>query len=342
YWTAAARAVAAEPLYRSEDGHFQFKYLPAFAVAAAPLSALPLPLAKATWLGLSIALLVTLLALSLRLLTDRRRPTWFLVAVMLVAMGKFFGHELVLGQVNLLLGAIVAAAVHLLSSRHQIAAGLLFGLAVIVKPYAVIFFPWLAAIRSGRALLAGAAAVLAALALPATVYGMSGAWSLHVDWWQTVSASTAPNLLNADNVSLAAMYAKWMGPGRAAALLALATACVLLAAAAGVVLLRTRVAAPDGLEAAMLLTLIPLLSPQGWDYVFLASTPAVMYLVNYERGLAGPLRLITIAALALVAFSLYDVMGRRAYGMFMALSIITVCYLVIVAALVALRVRRVA
>ena len=32
----------------------------------------------------------------------------------------------------------------------------------------------------------------------------------------------------------------------------------------------------------LLLTLIPLLSPQGWDYVFLVSTPAIMLLVNYE------------------------------------------------------------
>src|SRR5215510_2042748 len=27
YWTAGARALAAEPLYRTDDGHYQFKYL---------------------------------------------------------------------------------------------------------------------------------------------------------------------------------------------------------------------------------------------------------------------------------------------------------------------------
>ncbi len=33
YRVAGARAAAAEPLYRAEDGHWQFKYLPAFALA---------------------------------------------------------------------------------------------------------------------------------------------------------------------------------------------------------------------------------------------------------------------------------------------------------------------
>ena len=41
YWTAASRARSAAPLYRSEDGHYQFKYLPAFAVLTAPAGRAP-------------------------------------------------------------------------------------------------------------------------------------------------------------------------------------------------------------------------------------------------------------------------------------------------------------
>ncbi len=342
YWRTGARAAAAEPLYRAEDEHYQLKYLPAFAILAIPAAMLPLPVSKAVWFCIMAALLYALLALSLALLPERRKAGWILVAATFIVMAKFYGHELVLGQVNLLLVTIVLLAVHACLRGWPVAAGLLVALAIVVKPYAIIFVPWFVARRDFRALAASIAGVAAVLALPSLVYGFDGAVALHHDWWRTVTESTAPNLLNADNVSVAAMYAKWMGPGRTAALLALATACALLAAAAIMVLLRKRVAAPDGLEAAMLLTLIPLLSPQGWDYVFLASTPAVVYLVNYERALDGPLRFATIAALALVAFSVYDLMGRRAYGMFMALSLITVCYLVIVSALVALRVRRVA
>jgi hypothetical protein len=138
------------------------------------------------------------------------------------------------------------------------------------------------------------------------------------------------------------MYAKWLGLGRQAAGLAIVTALLLVVLAAIMFALRRRVPSPAGLEAALLLTLIPLLSPQGWDYVFLLSTPAVMYLINYDRELPGALRGLTWLALAVVALSVYDLMGRRAYAVFMSLSIITLCYLAIVAALVALRLRRTA
>ena len=137
------------------------------------------------------------------------------------------------------------------------------------------------------------------------------------------------------------MFATWLGVGQAAALAATVSALLLVANVAALFAVRRRVVAPAGLEAAMLLTLIPLLSPQGWDYVFLIATPAVVYLINYDGELPPPLRAITWLALAVIAFSLYDIVGREAYGRFMEVSIISVCFLVIVAALTALRWRRV-
>ena len=112
------------------------------------------------------------------------------------------------------------------------AAGLLVALAVVIKPYAVLFLPWLAAQRESRALLAAAAGIGAALVLPVAIYGVHGTAALHMAWWRTVTESTAPNLLNADNVSLAAMFAKWLGVGRTAALAATASAVLLVANAA--------------------------------------------------------------------------------------------------------------
>jgi hypothetical protein len=342
YWRAGERAAAAEPLYRAEDGHYQLKYLPAFAMLAVPAALLPMTAAKALWFTISLGLIAVVLALSLALLPERRKRPWLLVTLTFVLMAKFYGHELVLGQVNLLLAALVLAAVHLAEGGRSGAAGLLATLAVVIKPYAVIVFPWFAARGCGRLVIAGGAALAGVLALPALAYGPAETVALHQAWWHTVAQSTAPNLLNADNVSLAGMYAKWLGAGPLAAGLTIATAIVLAGAALLVFAARRRVAAPAGLEAALLLTLIPLLSPQGWDYVFLVSTPAVMYVVNYERDLPGPLRIAAVAALATIGLSLYDVMGREAYARFMALSVITVCYLVVVFALVSLRLRRVA
>jgi hypothetical protein len=342
YWRAGSRAAIAEPLYREEDEHFQLKYLPAFAVLAIPLAMLPLTVAKAVWFGITAGLIPVLLALGLGLLPSRRRPPWLLALVTFVLMAKFYGHELVLGQVNVLFAVIAMAGVLLVANDRQGPAGWLFALAVIIKPYALLFLPWLAAQVAIRALATAAAGILVALVLPVPLYGWQGTIALHLDWWRTVTMSTAPNLLNADNVSLAAMYAKWIGSGTLSAVLAAGTAAGLLVLATVTFLRRRGLRRPEGLEGALLLTLIPLLSPQGWDYVFLIATPAVMFVVNYDRDLPSALRAASWLALVVVAFTLYDVVGKRVYGYFMAWSVVSLCYLVVIGAMATLRWRKVA
>jgi hypothetical protein len=259
-----------------------------------------------------------------------------------VVMAKFYGHELVLGQMNALFAVIVAAATLAAVNGREATAGSLIALAIVIKPYAVIFLPWLVARRRLTSISTALFGCVFVLVLPCVLYGVQGTIQLHKDWWSTVTTSTAPNLMNADNVSIAAMWAKWIGAGRIATILTALTSAGALILSAKVLARRIGVGAPDALECALLLTLIPLLSPQGWDYVFLISTSAMMLLVNYEDRLPRVVRILTRLALATIALSLYDVMGRFAYGMFMSLSIITVCYFIVVAALYALRARAIA
>ena len=342
YWTAAVRARTAEPLYRADDQHYQFKYLPAFAVLAIPLGMLPPDAAKTAWLIASVALVIALLALSVHLLPERRRRVWLLVTATLVVMGKFYAHEIVLGQMNSPFAVVVVLAALALRDGAEGRGGLLVALAIVIKPYAVLFLPWLAGRRRLPSVAAAAVGLAAILALPAAIYGVAGDIALHRAWWRTVADSTAPNLANADNVSVAALAAKWLGPGATAAAAAAALGLALLVVAAAVFLRRAGVKRPEPLEASLLLTLIPLLSPQGWDYVFLVATPAVVLLVNYSDRLPLALRALTFAALATIGLSLFDVMGRARYATFMAWSGITLCFFVVVAALAVLRFRRAA
>jgi hypothetical protein len=342
YWTAGSRALAAQPLYRIEDGHYQFKYLPAFAVLAAPLALLPMAAAKALWFALSAVLMLVLLVLSVVATPEARRPPALLLVLTFVAMAKFYAHELLLGQVNLLFAVMVVAAVVLLRRGQEAVAGVLFALAVIVKPYALLFAPWLATRKSRLPFAVMIAVVVMALLLPAARYGWHGNLKLLSDWRRTVTESSVPNLLNQDNVSLAAMWAKWLGEGSTASIAAAVTSIILLGLAAIVIAGRGQLPVPDPLEASLLLVLIPLLSPQGWDYVFLISTPGVVLLFNYYSDLPLGLRSATGVAIIVVAFTIYDLVGRNGYAMFMALSGITICYVIEYVALVALRFRRAA
>ena len=67
--------------------------------------------ARGVWFFLSVALVVLLVNRSYVLLPDRRRRAAFLIALTVLAMGKFYVREVGLGQSNLLLAVLVLAAV---------------------------------------------------------------------------------------------------------------------------------------------------------------------------------------------------------------------------------------
>lgn len=342
YWTAATRAAHAEPLYRSEDGHYQFKYLPAFALGLAPMAALAKESARALWFAGSVGLLVMFVRLSAAGLPERRRSARVLIWLTVLFMAKFYSHELLLGQANLLLGVLLVAALLSAQIDQRVASGVLVGLAVFVKPYALVLLPWLG-VSLGRGAIGSAAGVIAAgLAAPAFVYGWQGNLGLLSEWYVVVTASTPANLLGADNISFAAMWAKWLGVGSQAAGLATATVGAALALAAAVWIGRRKVGEPEYLEVALLMLVVPLISPQGWDYVLLLGTPAVMLLMDRWADVSPGWRAWTLLVLGVMGLTIFDLMGRALYARFMALSIVTVCAIGVLAALAHLRARALA
>jgi hypothetical protein len=138
------------------------------------------------------------------------------------------------------------------------------------------------------------------------------------------------------------VFARWLGPGPLAQALAVVLVCALLIVAAAVFLKRSGVPNTEPLEAGLLLTMMPIISPQGWDYVFLLSTVATMLLVNYRAELPKGIRIAVTAALMIIAFVIFDVVGRTTYQQFMRLSMITLCYLVVIGGVAVLRWRKVA
>jgi hypothetical protein len=334
---AAVRGLHAEPLYRLEDGHYQFKYFPMFALIMAPFAMLDQDTGEMLWFAISVAFLVALLRWSVAALPDRRVSQQALLWFTVVFMAKFYAHELKLGQANLLLGALLMAALLTVRIDRPIAAGSLVGVAVFVKPYALIMVPWLLVTGRWRSAAMAAGIVGIGLLLPAVVYGWSGNLDLLRGWLYTVSDSTAPNLLVNDNVSIAAMWAKWLGPGAPASSLAWLTVIGMSILVIATFERRRAVAAPEYLEWALLMLLVPLISPQGWDYVLLLATPAVVCLVDRWRELTKPWQWGLGVALGLMGLTLFDVMGRTLYGQFMALSVVSVCALVVAAGLVHVR-----
>jgi len=342
YRTAAARALEAEPLYRAEDGHYQYKYFPAFAFVMAPLAKIDPEGAKVIWFALSVGLLSTLIRWSVRGLPERRLTERALIWFSILFMGKFYAHELNLGQTNILLGAILTGALLSEQIDQPLLAGALVGLGIFVKPYAIVLLPWLL-LTSGVAGVGIALGVVAVgLALPAAVYGWQGNLDQIVGWYRTVTDTTAPNLLVAENISMATMWAKWIGPSPLAAQLAVGTALAALGLAAWVMTRRRDITDAGYLEFGMLMLLVPLISPQGWDYVLLLGTPAIVVLVDRWREMTLPWRVTSGVALGFMSFTIFDLLGRALYARMMRISIVSVSVLVLLMCLANLRWRKLA
>lgn len=340
YRVAGARALNAEPLYQAGDGHYQFKYLPAFALAMMPVGALPVDHAKLFWFVLSAGLLLVFVRWSVHALPDRRRSETVLRWLTVLFMLKFYAHELTLGQTNLLLGTVLVGGFMALQAQAPRLAGVLIGLAIFVKPYAVLLLPWLLFSSGLRAAAIASGVLICGLLLPALQYGWSGNLDLLAGWYHTVTDSTSGNLLGADNVSIAAMWSKWLGIGPTATGLTLLTIVASLGLVVITWLRRRTMARPDYLEYALLMLLIPLISPQGWDYVLLLGTPAVACLLDRWPGLSPPWKIVSMLALSLMGLTIFDIMGRALYGRFMALSLVTVAALGVTVCLVHLRATR--
>jgi hypothetical protein len=254
---------------------------------------------------------------------------------------KFFGHELTLGQINAVLLFVMLVALNRLRDRGDIAAGLLLAVAISVKPYALVFLPYLALGRRLRALGAALLGLAACSAAPALRYGIAPTLALYRDWRATLGASTPSLLTSQDNVSLFGFCAKWLGPEHPALLWFVAGLAIALVAVAAWSIL---VGAGNerealALDASMLLILMPLLSPLGWDYVFLWSTPGVMLLLAAWPMLGRASRALLAVSLIAIGATLFDLLGRELYAAFMDASILTVAFAVLIGMLAALRLR---
>jgi hypothetical protein len=336
---AAERFVAGEPLYRPEDGHYQYKYFPAFALAMVPFSRLPKEAAEFAWFTLTLGMAWAFVRLSVAALPDKRMSATKLFWLALLLNGKFLVKELAFGQFNLPLALLMIFAVIAAQHRRAMAAGVLVAAAVFVKPYALVLTPWLAWRLGWRSLVPFGAVLVGGLILPAAWYGWDGNVMLLREWYRTVTETTGPNLMGADNISFASMWAKWIGPGRAGAALALASAVAAVVAGILVMSRGRRVSEPYYLEVAYFLVLVPLLSPQGWDYVLLIALPAYLCLVDRWSEMPPSRRAMALMGFFLTSFTIFDLLRRPLYTYLMQIGVVSVGAVLIAICLIDLRSR---
>ncbi len=346
-YKAGKRLLQGEMLYRVEDGHYMFKYLPSSAFLYLPFSLLPLTAAKAIWYVLTIFSLTGLVYLSVRFLPEKKIKPYLLYLFPPLILMKFFLREIQLGQINALVTLILLLTIWSTKENRaspprkgEILAGLTFGISVALKPYAFIFFPYFLVKRKWMSLLSGTSVILLALLIPSLFFGLKGNLDVFKEWFITLSQSTPSQLVSQDNISIMAFFMKWTDEKLLSLLLYSLLIFILSLLMLILIHKGKRIHEASVLEGSLLLIFIPLISPLGWDYTLLMSVLGIAILINNFFYFSLLSRIVLFTNLFIICFSLYDLMGRELYSKFMSLSVLTVNFLVIVGYLAFLRVRK--
>jgi alpha-1,2-mannosyltransferase len=342
-YRAGQRLLRGETLYQIADAHYMFKYFPAAALIYAPFTLLPIELAMIVWFLLSLGAFIEIFRIVDRLVPQKH--VRYLLAFAGAILAKYIGHELRLGQINVFVTLVMLASLEsLLDSplwRAELVAGALAGVAVAIKPYAALLVLYLMVTLRWRSIAAAIVAFAACLALPSAFYGIAGNTRELHEWVSSLSVSTPALLTNVDNVSVLAFFTKWMGDPARAILPTLVTLGILALLTMAIIVVGWRRRDACVLDGGLILMLIPLISPLGWDYTFLMALLAVTLVVNHRAAFAPPIRWLLAANFAIVALALYDTMGRFLYGLFMHWSVTTINFLLVIPALAYLRFRHI-
>jgi hypothetical protein len=277
-------------------------------------------------------------------LIDIKDNRWLSPAFLaILVLARYFLRELQLGQINALITFLLVAMIWLLVRPSMSSAGAgggaLAGLSTALKPYAAVFFPYFVFRKKWPALASGLGVLGLAIFAPALFYGWKGNLVVLGEWRSSLTASTPSLLSSQDNVSLLGFLMK-----RTQDLdFSLTIYGIILAALIGLVLfllhLGNRIRQSAVLEGFLLLALIPLVSPLGWDYTFLSSAPAVMLICRHYDKYRRFWRGFLIFNFLVISLSLYDLMGHGLYAAFMSASVITLDFLALIGYLAYLRIK---
>ena len=345
-YEAGKRLRLAETPYRYEDGHYMFKYLPSSAILYLPLSYLPLDAAKGVWYFFIIFCSLALIRFSFTLVPSAEKSEWLMVIPPLILI-KYFLREIDLGQINTLVTLILIIMIWYLdhhrknnSHREDIYAGFLWGLAIALKPYALIFLPYLLLKGKWKTLLSGMCMLIVAILAPSLYYGLEGNFIVLKEWISTLSQSTPTLLTTWDNISIIAFFNKWTGDPELSFVLTVILLSVLAILVLVLMRLGKSVKRAVILECSVLLFLIPLVSPLGWDYNLLMSILAIMIIVHHFPHYTKIWRIVLIGNFLIIFISVYDIIGKDLYSTFMSSSLTTLLFLVLLGYLIFLRFKK--
>lgn len=346
YYRAGERIISGETLYRESDGHLKYYYSPTSALFFAVFSHVPYEWAKLLWYILQFLFLAGVFFLSLRILPSPEKNAASVCLWAFFILLKFLGREVELGQMNLLILFVLTLMLYFLLEKREVASGLLLAPSLFFKPYALVFLPYFLIKKKYRAVCVGLSVFLVGLILPALFYGFRGNLIVLKEWTFSLSHSAPSHFSGYDNASLYGFLSKAFPADWSKGVVTVLILVFLLLALALLWMIRTgrasrEVQRPEVLESSFLFIMIPLLSPLGWNYIYLYSFLAVMLIVSVFKKYPLALKLILIINFIMISTSLVEIWGKELFHFYTQYSLVAVNYLVVLFGLFYLRLKKI-
>jgi hypothetical protein len=291
-----------------EQAALGFVNLPIVAVLFAPFGLFPEKIGAALFSLLAFCAIPYLWRAG-SLMFGLTRTQSALAMFALAAFGPL-AHSVKQGNTSHVLLALALWALMLVRGDRRVAAGLVLGLAALIKPPFLLFGVYFLFRRDWRVALGGASAIVGGAVLSLLIFG----WELHVAWYQSCIEPFLGGVVAAFNAqSLASVFARYeLGPSvlwnwepHHVSAAVKAPAYVMSIVLVGLGAWASLIDARNRLErdVAVVLVLLCLVSTLSWTHYFVWLTPAfaVLMVASAEAHAPRWLRPSLIVAYALSA-----------------------------------------
>lgn len=336
YYKTAARLVNGRELYRiAADGHYVFKYSPTAAMYFIPLLLLPFSLAKIFYwfvlTGLTVwafGLLYKLMAATGNMVPDYKKRNVVLMLTFL-AVAAHLHREWHLGQVNLLLLIIYIGLISLLMQNKNWLAGLFLALSLFIKPFGLIFLPYLLFRQQYKPLLFALAFVLFLGLMPLIFYPEWVDFKYLYQGWFTeliIELQAKQDLLASANHTVFSVVARFtplrylLNSGLTISIYQLVILLVIGVAFLLFIRMGRYLPTPVLPEMTFLIALIPLFSFTSYN-AFLFAAPCIMLLIFYFQQFSVLGKLSILVGCLLVGANIRDLVGPKFFNFLENISV---------------------
>lgn len=326
YYSASERLFSGGNVYHEAFGlgSGYYKYSPFAAFFFIPFSLLPYTIASSIYFFIIVALIIYVLNVSLRLISNyfnnensnysKQQIILFYIFLICVV---HLQRELHLGNVNVLLLAILLFSIKGILENKVLLPAILFGITILFKPHFLILFPLLFLRKEYKVLFITLITIILGLFIPSIIIGLSRNLELHSQWMETMRTHNS-SIDNAQQTIYFLLKHYLMRFITDDSRIVFMIVCLMIASLFFFLFIKQRKDNKELinrnflLNSFLLLALIPSLTLTDTEH-FILSLPMIMYLIYYIRtNKTKPLFMILfLIGIIFYGGNIHDLLGSK-------------------------------